>query len=252
MVMPPAKWERRRQGDERRGVRSHGASRWSTGRGALWSSGTQYVQWGWGTAVASGAWAGQWPMKTQVWMCPPGAADGTRMPGPLSAVGPFQFLRKAGNLYPERDVRRKLAGGPGPSEPSMDHSDESPGKSIPRELSLGREQLLLGGDWPQARQLERSLLSPLRLVPDPADQAGHCLPGPRQPPRPSPAAPPQLSTLDNSCGLTKPSASRPPVPSLTLPPPGMLTRPRLGWNPQSFRPRGSKDLQGGIVPPRGD
>lgn len=114
MVMPPAKWERRRQGYERRGVRSRGASRWSTGQGALWSSGTQYVQWGWGAAVASGAWAGQWPMKTQVWMCPPGAADGTRMPGLLSAVGPFQFLRKAGNLSPERDVPRKLAGGPGP------------------------------------------------------------------------------------------------------------------------------------------
>ena len=164
-------------------------------------------------------------MKTQVWMCPPGADDGTRMLGLLSAVGPFQFPRKAGNLSPERVVHRKLAGGPGPSEPSVDHPDESPGKPIPRELSLGREQLLLGGDWPEARQPERSLLSPLRLVPDPADQAGHHLPGPRHPPRPSPPAPPQISILDNACGLTKLSPSWPPAPSLTLPPPGMVTTP---------------------------
>lgn len=52
----------------------------------LWHSGWAM---GWGSALASGAWAGQWPLKTQVWMHPPGAADGKRMLGPFSAWAPL-------------------------------------------------------------------------------------------------------------------------------------------------------------------
>lgn len=63
---------------------------------------------GWASALASGAWAGQWPLKTQLWMRPPGPADGTRMLGPLRA-GPSELLLRSGNL-PWREYTQGISG----------------------------------------------------------------------------------------------------------------------------------------------